>query len=103
MKEEKKMKKQLFILTTLVFVSSFGFAENYDLDFDGNDYVYCGNDASLQYLSNYTFGAWLNMPNPSANYQPIFMKNSGNTSDMEIYGGNGGITIAHNRNSSSFV
>jgi len=69
------------------------------LEFDEiGDYVDCGNDVSLKNLTSYTFDAWLNMPNPGSNYDPIFFKESGSASDIEIYGGNGGITIAHNRN-----
>jgi hypothetical protein len=70
------------------------------LSFDGTgDYVTISSPSTdIQSLTSYTFEAWLKLPNPGSNYDPIFLKESGSASDIEIYGGNGGITILHNRN-----
>ena len=73
------------------------------LSFDGGGYVNIPNSTSLTNLSSYTFVTWLNMPNPSSNYNPIFFKGSGSESDIEIYGGNSGITIVHNRNNGGTI
>jgi len=74
--------------------------------FDGtDDYIDCGNNSSLNSIVSYTVSTWINFPNVSRNYGPIFCRHNRGTisSDIEIYGGNGGITLAHNRsNGGSF-
>ena len=70
------------------------------LVFDGvNDYVDCGNNSSLNSIVTYTVSIWMNLPNVSNDYNPLFCRHNRGTisSDIEIYGGNGGITLVHNR------
>ncbi len=75
----------------------------YALNFDGsNDYVNIPNSSEITNITEYTVSGWLNL-DVGGNYDPIFFKQSGSASDIEIYGGNGGITVVHNRNNGSTI
>ena len=85
---------------TLTNGPTFNSANSGSIVFDGiDDYVNCGNNSSLNSITSYTVNTWLNFPDVSKNYNPFFVRhNRGTTSsDIEIYGGNGGITLVHNR------
>lgn len=70
----------------------------YRLDFNGsNGYVNIPNSSDITNITDYTFTGWVKL-DIEKNYNPIFQKQSGIASDFEIYGGNGGVTVAHNRN-----
>ena len=72
------------------------------LTFDGsNDYVDCGISNSLTSFYSYTISSTISSPSSiNNNYQPIYTRcinESTGQSDIEIYGGNGGIQLVHNR------
>ena len=99
-----KLLKFSFIVVLVIFISSAAHSQNYSLEFNGtSDYVNIPSSTTTQNLSSYTFTAWINGSSLSTNYNPIFFKQSGSAADIEIYGGNGGVTYAHNRsNGGSF-
>ncbi|MBT4333517.1 MAG: T9SS type A sorting domain-containing protein [Candidatus Cloacimonetes bacterium] len=47
--------------------SSAFFGPKNCLDFDGNDFVLCGNDASLTQFNNFTMEAWVKLDNSATN------------------------------------
>jgi hypothetical protein len=70
-----------------------------------DDYVNCGSGSSLNSIVTYTVSTWFNLPTVSRNYNPIFCRHVRGTtsSDIEIYGGNGGITLVHNRDNGGSI
>ncbi|MEQ8548060.1 MAG: LamG-like jellyroll fold domain-containing protein [Cyclobacteriaceae bacterium] len=68
------------------------------LDFTAasSQYVNIPTSTSIQNLTTYTFSAWVYL-DAVVSFNPIFMKQSGSASDIEIYGGNAGYSIVHNR------
>lgn len=91
---------------TLTNGPTFNTGSGGSIVFDGvDDYVRCTNNSLLNSITtDYTVCSWFNLPNvtagvPNNDYNPIFSRhdpNSGN-SDIEIYGGNNGFTLVHNR------
>ena len=85
---------------------TFDSGYNGSIVFDAvDDYVNCGNGSSLNSIVTYTVSTWFNLPTVSRNYNPIFCRHIRGTisSDIEIYGGNGGVTLVHNRDNGGSI
>jgi len=91
---------------TLTNSPTFDSGYNGSIVFDAvDDYVNCGNGSSLNSIVTYTVSTWFNLPTVSRNYNPIFCRHIRGTisSDIEIYGGNGGVTLVHNRDNGGSI
>jgi len=86
---------------TLTNGPTFNAGSGGSIVFDGvNDYADFGINSQINSINTYTFSFILSSPSINANFRPIFTRSvsyiAGN-SDIEIYGGNGGIQLVHNR------
>jgi len=75
--------------------------------FDGtNDYVDFGVNSRINAVNTYTFSFVISSPSINSNYRLMFTRALNYTtgvSDIEIYGGNGGIQLVHNRNNGGTI
>jgi hypothetical protein len=87
---------------TLINGPTFSSANGGSIVFDGtNDYVDFGVNPQINAVSTYTFSFVISSPSINSNYRLMFtraLNYTSQNSDIEIYGGNGGIQLVHNRN-----
>ena len=87
---------------TLVNGPTFNGANGGSIVFDGiNDYVDFGINPQINAINTYTFSFVISSPSINSNYRLMFtraLNYTSQNSDIEIYGGNGGIQLVHNRN-----
>jgi hypothetical protein len=86
---------------TLINGPTFSSANGGSIVFDGvDDYVDFGVNTQINSIDTYTFSFVISSPSINSNYRLMFTRASSYTSsisDIEIYGGNGGIQLVHNR------
>ncbi len=78
--------KNVILLCLFAFLISVGFSQTQNaLDFDGpNDYVNCGNDASINLTTNFTVEAWVNVPTIGIDKQIVSKGYDGTNTQWEL-------------------
>jgi len=83
------MKNLYKVLISIIFIGTFSFSQtNYCLNFSGSDdYVDCGNDASLNVTNDFTIEVWFKLEqwgsDASDTYNYIVSKIDSIVNDME--------------------
>jgi len=92
---------------TLINGPTFNSANGGSIVFDGvDDYVDFGINPQINAINTYTFSFVISSPSINSNYRLMFtraLNYTSQNSDIEIYGGNGGIQLVHNRNNGGTI
>ena len=78
--------KNVILLCLFALLISVGFSQTQNaLDFNGpNDYVNCGNDASINLTTNFTVEAWVNVPTIGIDKQIVSKGYDGTNTQWEL-------------------